>query len=62
VDGEALVMDPPLVFQAHPGALLVRLPRHAVQLSPAARAVRLASRSTVTDLGRVARGLPAAQA
>jgi diacylglycerol kinase family enzyme len=62
VDGEALVMDPPLVFQAHPGALLVRLPRHAVQLSPAARAVRLASRSTVTDLSRVARGLPVAQA
>jgi len=62
VDGEALVMDPPLVFQAQPGALLVRLPRHAVQRSPAARAVRLASRSTVADLGRVARGLPAAQA
>jgi hypothetical protein len=62
VDGEALVMDPPLVFQAQPGALRVRLPRHAVQRSPAARAVRLASHSTVADLGRVARGLPAAQA
>jgi diacylglycerol kinase family enzyme len=61
VDGEALVMNPPLVFAAQPGALLVRLPRHAVQRSPAARAVRLASRSTVADLSRVARGLPVAQ-
>lgn len=62
VDGEALVMDPPLVFEAQPGALLVRLPRHAVQRSPAARAVRLASRSTVADLGRVASGRPAVPA
>jgi diacylglycerol kinase family enzyme len=62
VDGEALVMDPPLLFEAQPGALRIRLPRHAVQRSPAARAVRLADRSTVADLGRVARGLPAAQA
>jgi diacylglycerol kinase family enzyme len=62
VDGEALVLDPPLVFEAHPGALLVRLPRHAVQRSPAARAVRLASRSTVAELGRVARGVPISQA
>jgi diacylglycerol kinase family enzyme len=61
VDGEALVMDPPLVFESQPGALLVRLPRHAVQRSPAARAVRLASHSTVVDLGRVVRGLPVAQ-
>ncbi len=61
VDGEALVMDPPLVFEARPGALLVRLPRHAVQRSPAARAVRLASRSTVADLGRVAQGRPVPQ-
>jgi diacylglycerol kinase family enzyme len=62
VDGEALVMDPPLVFEAQPAALLVRLPHHAVQRSPAARAVRLASRSTLADLSRVARGLPVAQA
>jgi diacylglycerol kinase family enzyme len=62
VDGEALVMDPPLVFQTQPGALLVRLPRHAVQRSPAARAIRLASSSTVVDLGRVASGLPAVPA
>jgi diacylglycerol kinase family enzyme len=61
VDGEALVMDPPLIFEAQPGALLIRLPRHAVQRSPAARAVRLASRSTVADLGRVARGQPVPQ-
>ncbi len=30
IDGEAMTMDPPLVFEASPGALLVRLPRHAV--------------------------------
>jgi diacylglycerol kinase family enzyme len=62
VDGEALVMDPPLIFESQPGALRVRVPRHALQRSPAARAVRLLSRSTVADLGRVAWGAPAAQA
>jgi diacylglycerol kinase family enzyme len=53
VDGEALLMDPPLVFESWPGALRVRLPRHAVHLSPAARTVQLLSTSTVTDLARV---------
>jgi diacylglycerol kinase family enzyme len=59
VDGEALVVDPPVVFESRPGALRVLLPRHAVQHSPAALAVRLLSRSTAADLGRVAAGLPA---
>ena len=36
IDGEALTMDPPLVFACQPGALLVRVPRHAPALSPAA--------------------------
>ena len=35
VDGEALTMNPPIVFTSWPGALRVRLPRHALQLSPA---------------------------
>ncbi len=59
IDGEALVMDPPVVFESRPGALCVLLPRHAVRHSPASRALRLMSRSTAVDLGRVAAGLPA---
>jgi diacylglycerol kinase family enzyme len=56
VDGEALLMDPPLVFESWPAALRVRLPRHAVRLSPAARTVHLLSTSTITDLARVVIG------
>jgi diacylglycerol kinase family enzyme len=59
VDGEALTMDPPVVFESRPGALRIRLPRHALQLSPAARAVRLLSGSTIAELGRLAAGQPA---
>jgi diacylglycerol kinase family enzyme len=60
VDGEALIMDSPVVFESRPGALRVLLPRHALRRSPAARAVRLMSRSTAADLGRVAVGSSAA--
>jgi diacylglycerol kinase family enzyme len=56
VDGEALRMDPPLVFETMPGVLRVRLPRHAIGQSPAARAVHLLSRSTIMELGRVVAG------
>jgi diacylglycerol kinase family enzyme len=56
VDGEALLMDPPLVFESWPAALRVRLPRHAVHLSPAARTVQLLSGSTIADLARVLLG------
>jgi diacylglycerol kinase family enzyme len=42
LDGEALVLDPPLHFTSMPGALRVRLPR-GTGLSPAARAVALTS-------------------
>ena len=58
VDGEALAMDPPVVFVSRPGALRVRLPRHALHLSPAARTVHVLSKSTITELGRVAAGRP----
>lgn len=54
LDGEALVLDPPLHFASLPGALRVRLPPGAGS-SPAARAVAL----TTENLGaliRVARG------
>ncbi len=56
IDGDALTMDPPLVFASRPGALRVRLPRHALQLSPAARIVHVLSGSTIAQLGRVAAG------
>jgi diacylglycerol kinase family enzyme len=59
VDGEALKLDPPLLFESRPGALRVRLPRHAVGRSPAARAVHVMSRSTITELARVVAGLAA---
>jgi diacylglycerol kinase family enzyme len=56
VDGEALTMEPPLMFACRPGALLVRVPRRAVSFSPAAAAVHLASRSTLGELAAVAVG------
>ncbi len=55
IDGEALTMDPPLVFTSRPGALRVRVPRHSTQ-SPAAAALHLLSRSTVTELATIALG------
>jgi diacylglycerol kinase family enzyme len=56
IDGEALLLDPPLVFESLPGALRVRLPRRAARPSRAARAVRLLSGSTITELAEVAAG------
>jgi diacylglycerol kinase family enzyme len=56
VDGEALVMDPPLVFTTKPGVLRVRTPRHASGLSPAAAAVRVTEKSTFRELLRIAAG------
>jgi diacylglycerol kinase family enzyme len=42
LDGEALLLDPPLRFSSLPGALRVRVPRRA-GLAPAARSVALTS-------------------
>jgi diacylglycerol kinase family enzyme len=56
VDGEALVMEPPLRFTIHAGALRVRLPCGAPGVSPAARSVRRSTRQTVPDLVAVALG------
>jgi diacylglycerol kinase family enzyme len=56
VDGEAMVLEPPLLFESRPGALRVWLPRGAVRVSPAARAVWLLTRSTAADLASVAAG------
>jgi diacylglycerol kinase family enzyme len=56
IDGEAVVLDPPLHFEIRPGALRVWLPKHALRVSPAARAVRLLAHSTAADLVSVAAG------
>jgi diacylglycerol kinase family enzyme len=49
VDGEALMIEPPLLFDSMPGALRVRLPEHAPGMAPAAASVRL-THSTVREL------------
>ncbi len=38
LDGEALTMDPPLLFSSRPGVLRLRLSKRAIGYSPAARA------------------------
>jgi diacylglycerol kinase family enzyme len=57
LDGEALVLVPPLRFVSLPGALRVRLPRQAPGVSPAAAAVPLTRRNLVS-LIRIAAGRP----
>ena len=54
LDGEALVLQPPLRFTSLPGALRVRLPRGA-GVAPAARAVALTS-ANLGALVRMAAG------
>ncbi len=54
LDGEALLLDPPLRFSALPGALRVRVPRQA-GLAPAARSVALTGEN-LGALLRVAAG------
>jgi diacylglycerol kinase family enzyme len=55
IDGEAMMMDPPLIFESVPGALRIRVPRHAMGLAPAARSVQLTA-SSIKELIRVAAG------
>ena len=57
LDGEALVLDPPLRFTSLPGALRIRLPRRASGVSPASAAVSL-TREDAAALYRVATGKP----
>ncbi len=54
LDGEALILDPPLHFESMPGALRVRLPP-GVGVAPAARAVTLTG-ANLGSLVRVAAG------
>jgi hypothetical protein len=53
IDGEALTMDPPLLFETMPAALRVLLPPQALGRSPAARAL---GPSSLLDLVHVACG------
>ncbi len=57
IDGEALKMEPPLVFESLPGALRVRVPTHAPGYTPAEASVRFTS-ATVADLFRTLVGKP----
>ena len=57
LDGEALVLTPPLRFASLPGALRVRVPRHSSGLSPAGVAVTLTRRNLLA-LMRIAAGKP----
>jgi hypothetical protein len=57
IDGEAMLLDPPIRFRIVPGALRVRIPPHAPGYSPAA-AVPTSGWSTVTALLQTAAGRP----
>jgi diacylglycerol kinase family enzyme len=57
LDGEALVLEPPIRFRTMPGALRVRLPIHAPGYSPAA-AVPTKGWATITALLQTAAGRP----
>jgi diacylglycerol kinase family enzyme len=59
VDGEALVLDPPIRFRSLPGALRVRIPRHAPGYSPAGAAPPRGW-AAVTALLQTAAGRPVA--
>ena len=58
LDGEALMLEPPLRFDSLPGALRVLLPRHAAGISPAAATVAFTPAGLRTLL-RIATGRPA---
>jgi diacylglycerol kinase family enzyme len=56
VDGEALVLDPPLRFVIRPAALTVRVPRAAAAGGAGTPPTRLTDRSTITALFQLAFG------
>jgi diacylglycerol kinase family enzyme len=59
IDGEAMLLDPPIRFRVAPGALRVRIPPHAPGYAPAA-AVPTPGWSTITALLQTAAGRPVA--
>ena len=56
VDGEALVLDPPLRFVIRPGAVTIRLPRAALQRARDSHPARLTLTSTPAALWQTATG------
>jgi diacylglycerol kinase family enzyme len=59
VDGEAMKLDPPLLFESHPGALRVRVPRASLARRSPSTKVHILDRLTVTELARIAADRPA---
>ena len=57
IDGEALLLDPPIRFRILPGAVRVRIPPRAPGYSPAA-AVPTPGRATLAALWQTATGQP----
>jgi diacylglycerol kinase family enzyme len=57
IDGEAMLLDPPLIFESLPGALRVRIPSHAPGVAPAGAAVQLTG-STIGNLLLTVAGRP----
>ena len=57
IDGEALMLDPPLLFRIRPGVLRVRIARNHPGASPSAMAPEGAW-AGVVELARIARGRP----
>lgn len=55
LDGEAVELEPPARFSIRPGALRLRIPTHAMGVSPAARRPRI-SRRTVDHLWALSTG------
>jgi diacylglycerol kinase family enzyme len=56
VDGEALLLEPPLRFASRPAALTVRLPRSALTRAQQESPVRITERSTIVALWQIAAG------
>jgi hypothetical protein len=61
LDGEALMLTPPLRFASLPGVLRVRLPRHGRAARQARRNAAL-TRADLTALARIASGRAAVAA
>jgi diacylglycerol kinase family enzyme len=59
VDGEAMLLEPPLMFEARPGAVRVRVPTHAPGSSPAASRQDRSPTDTARALLAVLVGRPA---
>ena len=55
IDGEAMLLEPPLIFESNPAALRVRLPPNAPGFAPAAASVQLTS-MTIRELVATAAG------